>query len=322
MKKIIILLLMLFSFFCIAGCGEPPVDPDKIVSISINPDTLPEKVEVTKIKNFIDNLALVITYADGSNDYIAFQRSMISEDDLLKLYSVGVHKVTVNYLDLQTEFTVETYEKMAEYYKLTVVYPDETKVLEEINVRWIQSVDFYKSATTIEGESLMTYDEKEYVIRLFNLPNGYTYNPNICTVNKDNKELVIKLIPLLMFPEGVGSTNDPYVVMEGTFALSFDLLSINGMKIYSFTPSESGRYTIESFAEEKYPSNVSCDPYFGFFGEEINFGNVDYSGNQESYININFKYSFEAEAGKTYYFMAFVSLTTDFPATFNISIYR
>jgi hypothetical protein len=155
MKKIIILLLMFFSFFCIAGCSEPPVDPDKIVSISINPDTLPEKVEVTKIKNFIDNLALVITYADGSNDYIAFQRSMISEDDLLKLYSVGVHKVTVNYLDLQTEFTVETYEKMAEYYKLTVVYPDDTKVLEEINVRWIQSVDFYKSATTIEGESLM-----------------------------------------------------------------------------------------------------------------------------------------------------------------------
>lgn len=318
MKKIIILLLIIFSAFSLVGCEEP-FDPDVVVSISINPDSLPEKIENTQVMKFVDNLSLIITYADGSEDYIAFDKSMITTEEYLNLYNPGTHTVVVKYLELETTFTIEVYEKQVDYYKLTVVYPDGTKASDEINVRWIQNTDFFKSSTLIDGESLINYDQNEYLIHLYRLPEGYTYNPNIYKVNKDIREVVIKLIPLYTFPEGTGSKNDPYVVMEGTYTLSFDMLSINGMKVFSFTPKESGEYTIESFAEDKYPTN-NCDPYLGFFGEKVDFGNVDYSGNQESYVNINFKYTFNAEKGKTYYFMVFISLANDYPASFDISI--
>ena len=320
MKKIIMIFLIVFSMFSLIGCSEP-FDPDAIVAISINPDTLPEKIENTQVMKFIDGLALIITYADGSEDYIDFDKSMITDEEYLALYSIGVHNVVVKYLGLETQFTIEVCEKSVDYYKVIVVYPDDTKVTDSINIRWIQNTDFYKSSTLIEGESTIVNDQNEYLIHLFKLPAGYTYNPNIYKVNSEVNEVVIKLIPLFVFSEGNGSKNDPYIVLEGTYVFSYDVLSLNGMKIYSFTPTESGEYTIESFAEDKYPSN-SCDPYFGFFGETIDFGSIDYSGNQESYVNINFKYTFNAEKGKTYYFMVFISLAADYPASFNVSIYR
>lgn len=319
MKKIIILLLILFSGFLLVGCDKP-AGPDEVVKISIDEKFLSEKVEITQVFRFINNLGVTIHYGDESTELISFKKEMLSEEDYISLFTEGVHTVTVKYLEFETEFTIEVYKKVEEFYKVTVVYPDGTNVGAEVVVKWIRNLDFARTTSTDEnGQSIITMDETEYTIQLNNLPEGYIYNPNIYSVNKDNKEIEIKLISISECIEGTGSKNDPFAIDEGTYEVVVANVAIQGMVVYSFMATESAVYTIESLAMSKYSDNA-VDPYLGFFGEEMDFGSVDYTGNQESYVNINFKYQFNAEKGKTYYFFVFASMAMEFPAKFYFTV--
>lgn len=321
MKKILCIILMIFSLFCIVGCSEP-YDPDEVIFIQMYKPTVPDKVEKSKMFMEMRKFALELTYSNKSTELIQFTKEMISEEDYSNLFTVGTHTIEVTYKNLTTSFTIEIYEVEAKYYTVSIVYPDDTPVLEEVIIKWIKNVNNSFRSYLIDGQSQIPFDGNEYQIHLLNIPKGYTYNPNIYKISESNESVVIKLVKLSVFEAGDGSKKSPFVMNEGTYNVSFDLISIGGMRYYVFEPIESGTYTIESFAEDKYPTTVSLDPYFGFLGETIDLGNVDYSGNQESYVNINFKYTFEAEANKKYYFIMFVSTATDLPASFDVKIYK
>lgn len=318
-KFILLVFIILFSLILV-GCEEKE-DPHKLIAISMDETTVPEKVSRTDVLRTVNQMAIILHYQNGAKEYIGLNKEMMTNDDYESLFSVGYHTVKVTYMEFETEFSMEVYEVVYSYYTVNINYPDGSPVLSDVIVKWIKNSEFARTTTLEEGKTQISDDGSEYLIRLLNIPEGYTYNPNIYIVNSETKEVNIKLIQYSDFIEGSGTQNDPYSLNCGTFLFSNDVISLPGVKFYGFYPSKSGTYTIESFAEEKHPSN-SCDPYLGFLGEKIDFGNVDYSGNLESYVNINFKYTFEAEVGKIYYFMVFLSLANDLPASYNVSIYE
>ena len=318
-NKLLLLLLLIFLSFGLVGCQDPIVE-DVIVSIEIDSKTLPEKILKTEVSEFIDNLNIVVKYSDESTELIPFRKEMITEEDYMSLFSLGVHTVEVEFNGFKTEFSIEVYEQVYEYYTLKVVYPDGSPVNGDILVKLMKSIDDYKTTRLDEnGQARVIYDNLTYHVRLFELPEGYTYNPNIYIFNENTRNLEIKLIELSVFVEGMGTKSDPIYLNYGTYEVSFDQVSIPGMKFFYFRASKTGKIVIESYSEEKIASNP-VDPYFGFIGETLDMSNVDYSANENNYVNINFKYETTVEEGKYYYFLIFASTANSFPATFTFSI--
>ena len=121
------------------------------------------------------------------------------------------------------------------------------------------------------------------------------------------------------YKKGDGTKENPLVVSEGTYNVSFDAQSRGGMKYFSFTTSEAGTYSIESIVTDKLAISV-VDPYIGFVGTDINAA-PDTNGNdiKDSY---NFNRTFEAEANTTYYFIIMISAADKFPCSVEFVISR
>ena len=318
-KKNFIILILIMSGLILVGC-EPTPGPDDVVGISIDEKYTSEKIEITQVMKFIDKLGLTIHFGDESTEIIDFTEDMITKEDYYKLFSVGTHTIKVTYLSFETYMTVEVYKKIDEYFTVKVVYPDGNPVEPGIIVKWFRSSDFVRTTSIEEdGTSKIIKEDCEYIIRLQNLPVGYTYNPNINKINSDNDYLEIKLLEVSEFLEGTGSKNDPIALNKGVYKVVIDRETIVGMKVFAFQSFENKTVTIESLAAEKYTDNI-IDPYIGFMGTSIDFANVDYSGNVDSYIDINFKYEFDAVAGKVYYFFIFASMAVEYPVYFYINI--
>lgn len=322
MKKTIFLVLLLFiSFFGLVGC-EKPAGPDDIVAISISEKYLPEKLEKTQVLKFIDDLGVTLHFGDGSTEIIDFTREMISDEDYLSLFEIGIHTVSISYLELTTQITVEVYEKVDEFFTVKVVYPDGTPVEAGVVVKWIRASGFARTTSVEEdGTAQILKEDYEYTIHLENLPVGYTYNPNIYKVDNEVTYSEITLLYISEYLEGTGSKNDPYAINKGTYKVYVERETIIGMKVFAFQVFETGTYYIESLSMEKYSDN-KVDPYIGFLGTTIDFSNADYSGNLESYVNINFKHEFQGVAGEVYYFFVFASMAMEFPTYFYINIYK
>ena len=206
-------------------------------------------------------------------------------------------------------------------YSVKVVYPDNSPVTSGVTVQWcVGDMCFLPQAVNENGVAYIELEDGDYYIHLNNVPTGFTYNPNAYTTSVDNKNITIPLLAVSSLT-GEGTKAAPFVVTTGTYNVQFNQTSTKGMKYFSFTTTEAGTYTIESFCMDKLALSL-VDPYVGFVGTEIN-NSPDVSGNDIK-DSVNFSRSFEAEANTTYYFIIMVSSVSDnkFPCTVEFNIVK
>ncbi len=317
MKKILYLLLIILSIFTLSACGND--NKITVKSISIIESTVPESVLIEEVDNAITNIKFEVLKSDNSKEEKNLEKSLIMDADLNKLSTAGTHELTVLYENVSTKFVLVIVEAN-DNYKVKVTYPDNTPVTSSVSVQWCTGNNcFLPVVVNNEGIAEIELEDGDYYIHLEGIPSGYTYNPNGYTTSKDNKFIEIQLIKLDEISEGDGTTATPFIVGEGCYTITFEEATAKGLKYFSFTPEVNGEYSIISLAMDKLALNA-IDPYIGFLGFEMDLNNSDISGNIKD--NINFNHKFTAEAGKTYYFIVFVSSADKFPASFDIIIQK
>ena len=151
--------------------------------------------------------------------------------------------------------------------------------------------DFYGVAT-FKGDG-------DYNVHLSTVPVGYTYDPNIYTVDPQHTNLIIDLYPISSFDSGTGAgpyNPEAYDISKIGY-YSVQLSSINDRKYFHFLPTQSGEYAIESL----------CDIY----ADEVDPIGIKYTGN-EHFIS--------EEYGSEVYRDGGVSLESGFTTNFKFSI--
>lgn len=311
MKKLFVLFIVLFSNLCLVACK------DKINSIKINEESFPAIIDINSLDNELSKIKLEVLNENEEVTYVDFSKNMVSEEDYAKLANPGTYTIEIAYEGFKTSLTLTIEDPKA--YSVKVVYPNGNPVTSGVSVQWCTgNTCLLPVAVNNQGVAYNSIDDADYYIHIEGIPSGYTYDPNAYTANKNNKKVIINLIPVNS-TSGEGTVSNPIVVSEGAFNVNYDGAGQANMKYYTFTPSVSGTYTIKSLAMDKHALN-EIDPYICFLGTETDMSKIDVSGNVDSKININFNHTFVAEAGVSYTFIIFVSSATKFPASFDIVI--
>lgn len=313
MKKIISLFIVLVSLLSLTACKN------KISTIKILEETVPAVINVNEVESELNKIKFEVIMEKGDSVVENVTKSMLSEEDFNKLSKPGMYTIAINYQDFKASLTLNIDDPNA--YSVKVVYPNGDPVVSGVSVQWctgdicLLPVDVNNAGVAYNALD----DNKSYYIHIDGIPAGYTYDPNAYTTNKDNKKVEIKLISLNEL-SGEGTLENPYVVSENAVTVTYEAQGVLGVKYYSFTPSESGTYSIKSLAMDKLALNA-IDPYIGFLGAtETDISKCDVSGNKDSKVDINFNHTFTAEAGVTYRFIVFVSSATKYPASFDIVV--
>lgn len=313
MKKVISLFIVLLSLVSLTACKN------KISTIKILEETIPSVINVNEVEASLNQIKFEVIMEKGDVTVEQVTKSMLSEEDFNKLSTPGMYTIIINYQDFKASLTLNIDDPNA--YSVKVIYPNGEPVTSGVTVQWCTGdICLLPVAVNNIGVAYNELeDSKNYYIHIDGIPSGYTYDPNAYTTNKDNKKVEIKLIALNEL-SGEGTLDNPYVVSENAVTVTYDAQGVLGVKFYSFTPSESGTYSIKSLAVDKLALNA-IDPYIGFLGSvETDIAKSDVSGNVDSKVNINFNHTFTAEAGVTYRFIVFVTSATKYPATFDIVI--
>ena len=320
MKKVLLFIFMIILSIVLIGCTKKTPDKVKVVSISVDQTSIPNVINVEELDEKLLTIKIIVENSDGSNVIVNLDKSMMFPHDLEKLQTKGTHTVTVSYGFVETTMTLNIHKDEIiiekEVYSVKVLFPNDSPV-NGVNVEFIQNNKVIAKTLTNElGVCSYELEKGEYLINLKDFPNGYIFLKNTYKVNNENKDIVIKLDTVLVIEDGDGSQKNPFKLDLGIYLLSFEIETISGMQYYSFTASESGTYTIESISYSNFSENI-VDPYLIFITEN---GDFDKSGNEDSNTNMEFKYTFEAEAGKTYKFICFISVASSMPANFLLKI--
>lgn len=102
MRKILTLILILFSAIIITGCNK-----NKVINIEV------EDI-ITCIDSFdISEYSCKVTYQNESVEIVNLSLEMLSQEDQNKLFNIGDHQVTLNYQGFVVEFNIILEERKA-----------------------------------------------------------------------------------------------------------------------------------------------------------------------------------------------------------------
>lgn len=99
MKKFILLLYLLFTGFCLYGCGNE--EEFEITSIEIIGDQTQFNEDFQ-----LSDISVRVNKSDGDFDIYPLDKTMLSDEDLLKFNQEGKQNITVTYLGVSTTFEI------------------------------------------------------------------------------------------------------------------------------------------------------------------------------------------------------------------------
>ena len=295
MKKLFALILTFVSFLGLVSCGAP-----KVTSLALNGESSYTYASKQEFEQNIGEISFTATYSDSTTKEVVLSLDMISAEDLAKLDVAQTYDLTISYDGATTTVEVTI---VGERYSVTVVYPNGDPVTSGVSVQWCTGdLCLLPVYVNSKGVAYNACDDANYYIHIEGVPQGYSYDPNAYTSNASNKHITIELIENGTI-SGEGTEASPYVVNEGAHVVNFNALSLNGMKYFAFTATESKEYSIRSICQDKLAIN-EVNPYVGFMGTEINMAKIDTTGNDERVMNFN--HTFTATANTTYYFVIMI----------------
>ncbi len=161
-----------------------------------------------------------------------------------------------------------------------------------LKVRLTDGSSFHTAAVGEDGTVSIEGLDGDYVVTLLNVPEGYTYNPNIYSVGNDSKKASIELLKIgKTIGKGDGMYNGIRLNKTGVYRATIKKEA--QVVYYQFTPTKAGRYGFESMMDttaEMY--NPKAEIYTGTFAAWYYNNTLDGGGPSGSYTK-NFKHVVE-----------------------------
>ncbi len=106
--RILSLFVVCLMFVLVAGCKKncKKNPPQEIVSISVVKDTIPESILNTEVDDKIDDIKFEVLKSDDTKETKNVEKSMISDEDYVKLANEGTHTITITYQKVSTTVTL------------------------------------------------------------------------------------------------------------------------------------------------------------------------------------------------------------------------
>ena len=98
----LIALISIFTLLALVGCKKE----DGVAAVSLKDNDPNTAIEIEVGDFDINAYTVVVVYESGNTEEIALTEEMITETDLLKLFQVGEHDITLNYGESQYIFKV------------------------------------------------------------------------------------------------------------------------------------------------------------------------------------------------------------------------
>ncbi len=174
-----------------------------------------------------------------------------------------------------------------------------------LKARWTDGYSTYTSDVGEDGVAIAPDGlDGDYTVTLLNLPNGYTYNPNIHKATNEKKDISIEIVKITTT---IGDGTELYRCIKlnktGTYRAK---ISRSGQIVYyEFTPTKAGVYEIESLVDiSANMYNPILKVYNGTVAAKFEKTEVDDGGPSNTYTK-NFLYKIDVDEeflGNTYTF--------------------
>ncbi len=118
-----------------------------------------------------------------------------------------------------------------------------------ITIQWNDGFSLHTAPLEADGVARISGLDGDYKVTLLNLPNGYTYNPNIYTATNDKRHVEIELYRLVP-TSGRGSHKyNDCIQINHTGLYCVEVTGPDHETFFEFAPNESGIYTVESWMD-------------------------------------------------------------------------
>ena len=186
--------------------------------------------------------------------------------------------------------------------------PPDVNAPNALKVRWTDGKTYKTETVGEDGVATCSGLDGDYVVTLINLPDGYTYNPNIYTAGNDNPSVVIELKKI---SRCMGASIDLYncIEIENAGEYRATITKEDQVIFFQFSPTRAGRYVIESWMDVSAQMyNPIADIYIGSSSWKQYNSKLDTGGVSSGYTK-NFKKVIEVDQsfiGNSYTFGVWV----------------
>ena len=173
-------------------------------------------------------------------------------------YSGGIGSDSDKDTDNNTDTDISTPIEDKSKYTVKVMfdgkYLDPNTLLDEgeektIKAVWTNGFSYHEATFDENGEAVATGLDGDYRVTLSDMPSGYSYNPNLYFAKNNKKDLVIEIYDYKP-TRGTGANRyDKSIKISKIGLYQAQLDDKDDVVFYQFTPKESGKYRIESWAD-------------------------------------------------------------------------
>ena len=178
-----------------------------------------------------------------------------------------------------------------------------------LKVRWGDGKSVYTTPLGKDGKASVKGLDGDYSVTLLNIPDGYTYDPNIYTATNDSPNVVIDLLTITP-TKGNGNGLYNAIRLSKTGVYRATIKKAGAVVYYEFVPKAAGVYTVESLMDVSADMyNPMADVYIGSSAWKQFSYTLDDGGVASSYTK-NFKHTIKIDAsgiGQCYTFAIKVS---------------
>lgn len=180
-KNIIFIALTAFLVLFITGCKIVK----KVEDYTIDLSGLPEEVT---LENFdINDIKLLVKYNTKETEEITLDDSMMSEEDLAKLNTIGNHQIFVTYENIIKAFNIEI---CTIKYKVTFLDFEGNILNEQYVEKWESAV--VPEYPLVEGYEFIGFDSDSYIYVSDNVVIRPIYERNVFIVRFINQGVIVE----------------------------------------------------------------------------------------------------------------------------------
>ncbi|MBQ9714439.1 MAG: hypothetical protein IJV83_03870 [Clostridia bacterium] len=118
-----------------------------------------------------------------------------------------------------------------------------------IEVQWSDGTKRARAVFEEDGKARMTGLDGDYAVTLYNLPEGYVYDPNVHMATNDDEDISIEIFDLLRSGDGDGVDEYNCIPLNKIGAYAVEIDSKTKKIFYQFRPRTSGTYTIQTIVD-------------------------------------------------------------------------
>ncbi len=148
----------------------------------------------------------------------------------------------------------------------------------ETYAHWTDGFSFYNAKINEKGEASVKGLDGDFRVTLSQIPEGYSYNPNIYKATNKQKDVVIELYKL---KPTKGEGEEPYqsIPIDETGMYQATITNEDDIVYYEFNPKTNGVYSVVSWVDTVENNiNPMCDVYNGTVAFKVYSRTIDDGG--------------------------------------------